>query len=741
MDFSPYQSRGNFAAPNQNYTDPLRVHADHSGGIALARESGRSGLNLWGAALQYKETVDSAKSMEANNEYNRLMSEGTALLMQKKQEQAVNIVDDYDKLHTKVLKQVQKKYKNYIGYGKAAVEFNNYTTRDNATRRSNMLKYQLAETDAFHETQFNNQIAACNQMVLDGGGTDEAIESASNRMAGLVADRYVNYGQEKMKEQERILKGGLVSSALALASSIQDYNRMNEIINSYAKYIDPKAYASVRGMVMKRDREEKELFNGQRMMAELGNHPTYEQIRDYAKNTYFNFYPSESGRTYKGSDADAWKEAQWVQSQTGIPAEYVYRQWAHESAYFSSQLARENNNFGGLTQVEWNGDDNKQPDGNNYYREFNNFHEYAEAYVKDFIDLYKGKEQVHDLASFAHFLKENGYYGADESDYLAAMENVDMEIEGDSEEVSREPSGVQFEAYVDSLVSYAKKQESILDAGINRCLSDGKLGIQDLYNHDVQDESQYNAVIEKCWADSGYNDEVRIKLETEKNKIMKSIERTQEAENRRQAISQRQSSRNQPSAKVTEKEMDYVRKQLSSGQWTVNDIEEYCNYLGVTSKEERNKLLKMNKDYMENKGEWEIPYQMIRKLCGVDQKHYANKETYNNEIDQLARMEYQLMLAENGGRLQDGWESALAKRVADDTTKYAMGGTYKKEGWLFDSEEQRRVPIRDIVAAGYRPIFEQTGDDGYILYKENGEAVYMTGEEFSALAGMSDYIE
>ena len=135
---------------------------------------------------------------------------------------------------------------------------------------------------------------------------------------------------------------------------------------------------------------------------------------------------------FNSKQQEAWHEAQWVQQQTGIPAEYVYRQWAHESGNFTSRLARENNNFGGLTQSTPNGEENKQPDGGNYYRMYNNMHEYAESYVKDFINRYDGKENVKTMEDFVNFLHSNGYFTADPRDYLASMQGVEAPTSRDT---------------------------------------------------------------------------------------------------------------------------------------------------------------------------------------------------------------------------------------------------------------------------------------------------------------------
>ena len=148
---------------------------------------------------------------------------------------------------------------------------------------------------------------------------------------------------------------------------------------------------------------------------------------------FINQMDSESSTVEQSDDMsrfndrqrEAWQEAQWVESQTGIPADYIYRQWAHESGNFESRLAKENNNFGGLTQTTPNGEDNKQPDGGNYYRQYDNMHEYAESYVNDFINRYDGKENIKSMEDFVNFLYDNGYFTADPADYLASMQGID----------------------------------------------------------------------------------------------------------------------------------------------------------------------------------------------------------------------------------------------------------------------------------------------------------------------------
>ena len=729
MNFASYQSNTKNAVPYQHYTEPFRVSYNNRGEQALAHANAETVGVLVKGLQDMKDQYDSGKVMEANNEYNRLMTEGSMELMQKKQENALNVVDEYDTLHQKTLEKVRKKYGQFINYGKAGQAFNIYTERDNNTRRANMLKYQMAETDAYHETQYNNQLATCMEIVGSGGYSDEAIAEGVNRAFPLVQQRYAKYGNEMIKNQMRAVQGSMVSTALQFAINTQDYARVDDICNKYAKVIDPKALVSAKSMTMKRAREEKELSFHQRMIRDIGNNASNDAVREYVVNNWNLLHPPTGN--YKGTDADAWKEAQWVEQQTGLKAEWIYRQWAHESAYFSSQLARENNNFGGLTQVEWNGDDNKQPDGNNYYREFKNFHEYAEAYVQDFIDLYEGQESVHDLASFAHYLKDNGYYGADEADYLAAMESVDMELEDDSVEQSV-PNGVELENAIQDALKYRDQQRNLEEAENRRIVKHYTNQIQDLSNRGEATPEALRALVDEATAASGYNDDVRIPLETA---IL--------AEEKRQQKAIEQAAKGAPSEKVDSTLEDYLISRISEGgvksKAAIVDI---CNELGITSPSEQKKCTKLFDDYLNNKGVFSIDYKTIEAYVPEFENIKGQaKARMAHTIHELARSEAKLYMAEHDGQMPE--EVQLAELVSKAfTEKVVTGGRTMEDSWLgryFGKDIT--ISKADLAANGYANA-KYIGDGEYMLLKLDGtSADYMTEEELLAMVGRSGYVE
>lgn len=141
-----------------------------------------------------------------------------------------------------------------------------------------------------------------------------------------------------------------------------------------------------------------------------------------ANNFHFGTGKFRYGRG--GISADKmWALANWAAPKTGIDAKLIFAQWYHESGGFSSQLARENYNFGGMTQNEPTGDPkDKQPDGGNYYMHFGNEEEWAEYYA-----YYCNKcnepslSGSTDVTDFATRLKKNGYFGASIDEYVNGM--------------------------------------------------------------------------------------------------------------------------------------------------------------------------------------------------------------------------------------------------------------------------------------------------------------------------------
>ena len=125
---------------------------------------------------------------------------------------------------------------------------------------------------------------------------------------------------------------------------------------------------------------------------------------------------------YDGSTNDmareAWTEAQRIGKDLGVDPSLIYGQWYHETGGFTSKLAREDFNFGGLTTTTNRGAAYKQPDGSLWYMSFDSVHDYAEYFKRVWGNDIRGAGSAEEYAAN---LKREGYYGDSYENYVAGM--------------------------------------------------------------------------------------------------------------------------------------------------------------------------------------------------------------------------------------------------------------------------------------------------------------------------------
>lgn len=103
-----------------------------------------------------------------------------------------------------------------------------------------------------------------------------------------------------------------------------------------------------------------------------------------------------------------------------ITPELIYCQWQHETDGFTSDLCRDYNNLGGITQTTEN--DLPQPDGSLWYRKFDSPMDYGHYYgwyLSQFEE--NGIFDATDIPTFAAALKDGWYFGDSIEHYVAGM--------------------------------------------------------------------------------------------------------------------------------------------------------------------------------------------------------------------------------------------------------------------------------------------------------------------------------
>lgn len=115
-----------------------------------------------------------------------------------------------------------------------------------------------------------------------------------------------------------------------------------------------------------------------------------------------------------------------------IDPHWVYAQWQHESGNFTSRMAQENNNFGGVTQVEPNGEENKMTNSNLYAMMFDSPEDYAD-YFGHYLAKYaeNGIGEASNVDEYLAALQNGGYFTSDDNSGNHYYEGVHAYLGGD----------------------------------------------------------------------------------------------------------------------------------------------------------------------------------------------------------------------------------------------------------------------------------------------------------------------
>lgn len=114
--------------------------------------------------------------------------------------------------------------------------------------------------------------------------------------------------------------------------------------------------------------------------------------------------------------------AQQVSAQTGIPASLIWAQWAHETGGFTSRVATQLNNLGGINVPGGSGQD---------YRSFSSLGSFANYYAHLMeSSRYSGVEMSRTAGQFASRLKMGGYYADTLSNYTRGIQRYQSQYPG-----------------------------------------------------------------------------------------------------------------------------------------------------------------------------------------------------------------------------------------------------------------------------------------------------------------------
>ena len=661
MDFSPFQNKEGVGAPAAQIA---RVQYSNPGAQALAQAQGETGGVIAKGAMALKDQVEQTQALAANNMYNKLMSEGTFELMQKKEEGALNLTEDYDKLQKKTMDAVFAKYKGVLRYGAGARAFNEFTERDNVTRRTNVMRYQQEQLEAYKNTQYKNAVDVCLDNVLEYGGNDAAIDMAINRGEALAHGMYGAYGEERVKNETEMIARQAVGQAMSLAMQTADFKRMDEISNKYGKYMDPNQRAAALGAVRKRAQQEMEFGEAQMAIGELGIEASRDVVKAWVqKNAHGNTQNTDGMYAF-------FKENIGKPYQLGGPEDGSGGTW--DCGSFTKACGKTY----GLNLLSRCADDQYVQ----LKEEGRAFSDPSELRTGDLV-FWTGTGGEEGQYGIAHVGIYNGKTGEVMQSGTNGVAEIDVntyKVVGFGRGVTETPlSDMEIEKRVDDIFGTLQKQLAIRDREDDRLYNQALNAMMDLQSdgafHTV---GEYQAIATSI---AGDNPRVISKAMDHALKMGRSdqayADQQQEKEERRQLRAMQAQTLGEFSFYLYKE--DFARK-LQNGTMKDNDVLEYLTINPQLTEKQKKDLLDMSKDYRNGEGLFAYDLNAVKgavknRFPGMNTGDFdASYAIAQNSVNQRIR-DYRL---KNDG--QEPTQAQVITWATEDITaeSYSSGGFF-----------------------------------------------------------------
>lgn len=713
MDFSPFQNKEAVGAPAAQIA---RVQYSNPGAQALAQAQGETGVVIANGAMALKDQVEQTQALAANNMYNKLMSEGTFELMQKKEEGALNITEDYDKLQKKTMDAVFAKYKGVLRYGAGARAFSEFTERDNVTRRTNVMRYQQEQLEAYKNTQYKNAVDVCLDNVLEYGGNDAAIDMAINRGEALVRGMYGAYGEERVKNETEMIARQTVGQAMSLAMQTADFKRMDEISNKYGKYMDPNQRTAALGAVRKHAQQEMEFGEAQMAIGELGLEASRDAVKEWVqKNAHGNTQNTDGMYAF-------FKENIGKPYQLGGPEDGSGGTW--DCGSFTKACGKTY----GLNLLSRCADDQYVQ----LKEEGRAFSDPSELRTGDLV-FWTGTGGEEGQYGIAHVGIYNGKTGEVMQSGTNGVAEIDVntyKVVGFGRGVTETPlSDMEIEKRVDDIFGTLQKQLAVRDHEDDRLYKQTLKAILDLQNDgNFHTVAEYQAIATSI---AGGNPRVLSRTLNEALKKGRSdqdyVERQQEKEERRQLRAMQAQTLGEFSFYLYKE--DFARK-LQNGTMKENDVLEYLIQNPQLTEKQKKALLDDAEDYRNGKGLFAYDLNAVKgavknRFPGMNTGDFdASYAIAQNSVNQRIR-DYRL---KNDG--QEPTQAQVITWATEDITaeSYSSGGFFGGTSVEFNRAQLYDRGIESLV---------KKPDGTYLVTLTNGRGAFTKKAE-EVTKGLAD---
>lgn len=499
VNYDPTQKLNTIQGSTQASSNETAYGGNVSGLNAMSKAL-QDATNTWMEIDKRKDYIDVTNAInEFNNSTNQLLNDDKDGLMNRKGMNAQSILPDYNAGVDKIQREIMGKYK--FRTNDAINAFIKAVETSKTTDYNNISKYSRGQYETALSTATQNQITNLRDSAIRSDNMADQMKTIA-----LMGDLYRSTGKELGLDDEQINEKIRANTdetgkyLLDRAVAENDSTRTENLISSLSGVVSESVLTPYKKMsnqmninkLVNDDNTYAKLYKmyGHDLNSGMNSAAMYVRAKMETQN-------EEALKSGAGTDTHLWGIAQYISKKYGYNAEMVYRQLYHEtggSANFG-KLQTENKNYAGLTQVEPNGEENRQRDGGtNYYKVYKTDEEFADDYVQSFLRNYDGLKDVNDVDTWAHILKANSYYTDSEANYSAGMRNAPTTSGGSpkySEDQIKKAEDDARAAYK----NYFTLQEQTRKIAINDRLQASQIILnQKLANGDVSGAFQYAQV-------------------------------------------------------------------------------------------------------------------------------------------------------------------------------------------------------------------------------------------------------
>lgn len=499
VNYDPTQKLNTIQGSTQASSNETAYGGNVSGLNAMSKAL-QDATNTWMEIDKRKDYIDVTNAInEFNNSTNQLLNDDKDGLMNRKGMNAQSILPDYNAGVDKIQRKILDKYK--FRTNDAVNAFIKAVETSKTTDYNNISKYSRGQYETALSTATQNQITNLRDSAIRSDNMADQMKTIT-----LMGDLYRSTGKELGLDDEQINEKIRANTdetgkyLLDRAVAENDSTRTENLISSLSGVVSESVLTPYKKMsnqmninkLVNDDNTHAKLYQmyGHDLNSGMSSAAMYVRAKMETEN-------EEALKSGAGADTHLWGIAQYISKKYGYNAEMVYRQLYHEtggSANFG-KLQTENRNYAGLTQVEPNGEENRQQDGGtNYYKVYKTDEEFADDYVQSFLRNYDGLKNVTDIDTWAHILKANSYYTDSEANYSAGMRNAPMASGGSPKYSEDQIKKAEDEART-SYKNYFTLQEQTRKIAINDRLQAGQIILnQKIANGDVSGAFQYAQV-------------------------------------------------------------------------------------------------------------------------------------------------------------------------------------------------------------------------------------------------------